>query len=163
MRQYGLVPDYYYNTLYSHVLKKSIPCVLLSTGHLGIRLDPVASDDSPDDNRQQILEAEGVDKMEKTVPSTSLNPQQSQVVSQRPPSLSDQDSTGNDDLQLLRTLCFPKDSQLWTRCDQGAKSYRTTLNSGPLWKNVVARMALDDDTNELLALECVQHMTDRPS
>ena len=38
IRRYGLVLDYHHNTVYSHVLKRWIPCVVLPTGHLGSRL-----------------------------------------------------------------------------------------------------------------------------
>ena len=37
IRYYGLVLDYYNNTVYSHRLKKYIPSVVLPSGHLAIR------------------------------------------------------------------------------------------------------------------------------
>ena len=38
LRQYGIVLDYYNDTVYSHVLGKYLNTVILSSGHLGLDL-----------------------------------------------------------------------------------------------------------------------------
>ena len=43
LREYGLVLDYHHNTVYNHILERYIPCKVLSSGHLGLRMIP----DSP--------------------------------------------------------------------------------------------------------------------
>ena len=40
LRYYGLVLDYAHNTVYSHRLKQNIPCVVLKSGHLAIKMLP---------------------------------------------------------------------------------------------------------------------------
>ena len=40
LRYYGLVLDYAHNTVYSHRLKRSIPCTVLKSGHLGLLMTP---------------------------------------------------------------------------------------------------------------------------
>ena len=40
LRYYGLVLDYAYNTVYSHRLKRDIPCILLKPGHLALKMTP---------------------------------------------------------------------------------------------------------------------------
>ena len=40
LRFYGLVLDYAHNTVYSHRLQLDIPCVLLKSGHLAIKMLP---------------------------------------------------------------------------------------------------------------------------
>ena len=37
---YGLVLDYAHNTVYSHRLKRKIPCTVLKSGHLGLLMTP---------------------------------------------------------------------------------------------------------------------------
>ena len=44
LRYYGLVIDYAYNTVYSHRLNRDIPCTLLKSGHLAIRMTPEDKD-----------------------------------------------------------------------------------------------------------------------
>ena len=36
--KYGLVTDYHYNRVYSHILKRYLPCVILPTGHLALEM-----------------------------------------------------------------------------------------------------------------------------
>jgi len=45
LRYYGLVLDYAHDTVYSHRLKRSIPCTVLKSGHLGLSMMPEESDD----------------------------------------------------------------------------------------------------------------------
>ena len=40
LRYYGMVLDYGYNTVYSHRLKRGIPCIVLKSGHLAISMLP---------------------------------------------------------------------------------------------------------------------------
>ena len=40
IRKYGIVLDYYHDTIYSHVLGHNIPSVVLPSGHLGLALLP---------------------------------------------------------------------------------------------------------------------------
>ena len=40
LRYYGLVLDYAYNTVYSHRLKRDIPCILLKSGQLALKMTP---------------------------------------------------------------------------------------------------------------------------
>ena len=40
LRYYGLVLDYGYNTVYSHRLKRDVPCTRLPSGHLAISMLP---------------------------------------------------------------------------------------------------------------------------
>jgi len=40
LRYYGMVLDYGYNTVYSHQLKRDIPCTVLHSGHLAISMLP---------------------------------------------------------------------------------------------------------------------------
>jgi len=44
LRYYGLVLDYAHDTVYSHCLKRSIPCTVLKSGHLGSSMMPEDSD-----------------------------------------------------------------------------------------------------------------------
>ena len=38
LREYGLVIDYHYNRIYSHIMKRYLPCAILSTGHLALEM-----------------------------------------------------------------------------------------------------------------------------
>ena len=40
LRYYGLVLDYAHDTVYSHRLKRNIPCTVLKSGHLGLSMMP---------------------------------------------------------------------------------------------------------------------------
>ena len=40
IRQYGLVLDYYHNTVYSHILGRYVPSKVLSSGHIAVRMLP---------------------------------------------------------------------------------------------------------------------------
>ena len=40
LREYGLVIDNCYNRVYSHILKRDLPCVILPTGHLALEMMP---------------------------------------------------------------------------------------------------------------------------
>ena len=68
-------------------------------------------------------------------------------------------STSEDD--LLKLLNLPGHTQTWTRFDKRAKTYRTTSSSGPLWKNVVARITIDDKTGHIMSLEHTKHLNEK--
>ena len=38
LREYGLVIDYHYNRVYSHILKRYFPCAILPMGHLAVEM-----------------------------------------------------------------------------------------------------------------------------
>ena len=40
LRYYGMVIDYGYDTVYSHRLKRDIPCTVLKSGHIAISMTP---------------------------------------------------------------------------------------------------------------------------
>ena len=40
LREYGLVIDYHYNRVYSHTLKRYLPCAILPTRHLALEMLP---------------------------------------------------------------------------------------------------------------------------
>ena len=40
LREYGLVIDYHYNRVYSHILKRYLPYAILPTGHLALEMLP---------------------------------------------------------------------------------------------------------------------------
>ena len=40
LREYGLVIDYHYNLVYSHILKRYLPCAILPTRHLALEMLP---------------------------------------------------------------------------------------------------------------------------
>ena len=42
--EYGLVIDYHYNLVYSHILKRYLPCASLPTGHLALEMMPSNSE-----------------------------------------------------------------------------------------------------------------------
>ena len=42
LRYYSLALDYAHNTMYSHRLKRSIPCTVFKSGHLGLSMLPEA-------------------------------------------------------------------------------------------------------------------------
>ena len=42
--KYGLVIDYHYNRVYSHILKRYLPCAILPTGHLALEMMPSNSE-----------------------------------------------------------------------------------------------------------------------
>ena len=44
LREYGMVIDYHYNRVYSHVLKRYLPCAILPTGHLSLKMMPSNSE-----------------------------------------------------------------------------------------------------------------------
>ena len=44
LREYGLVIDYHYNRVYSHILKRYLPCAILPTGHLALEMMPSNSE-----------------------------------------------------------------------------------------------------------------------
>ena len=44
LREYGLVIDYHCNRVYSHILKRYLPCASLPTGHLALELLPSNSE-----------------------------------------------------------------------------------------------------------------------
>ena len=44
LREYGLVIDYHYNRVYSHILKRYLPCAILPTGHLALEMLPSNSE-----------------------------------------------------------------------------------------------------------------------
>ena len=68
-------------------------------------------------------------------------------------------STSEDD--LLKLLNLPDCTQNWTRFDKGAKTYRSTSSSGLLWKKVVARITIDDETGHIMSLEYTKHTTEK--
>ena len=44
LRGFGLVIDYHYNRVYSHILKRYFPCAILSAGHLAVEMLPSNSE-----------------------------------------------------------------------------------------------------------------------
>ena len=40
LREYGLVIDYHHNRVYSHTMKRHLPCAMLLTGHLALEMMP---------------------------------------------------------------------------------------------------------------------------
>ena len=44
LREYGLVIDYHYNRVHSHILKRYLPCAILPTGHLALEMLPSNSE-----------------------------------------------------------------------------------------------------------------------
>ena len=40
LREYGLVIDYLFKRVYSHILKRYFPCAILPTGHLALEMLP---------------------------------------------------------------------------------------------------------------------------
>ena len=44
LREYGLVIDYHYTRVYSHILKSYFPCAILPTGHLALEMMPSNSE-----------------------------------------------------------------------------------------------------------------------
>ena len=40
LREYGLVIDYYYNRVYSHILRRYLPCAVLPTRHHALEMMP---------------------------------------------------------------------------------------------------------------------------
>ena len=44
LREYGLVIDYHYNRVYSHILKRYLPCTILPKGHLALEMLPSNSE-----------------------------------------------------------------------------------------------------------------------
>ena len=44
LRECGLVIDYHYTRVYSHILKRYRPCAILPTGHLALEMMPSNSD-----------------------------------------------------------------------------------------------------------------------
>ena len=40
LREYGLVIDNHYNRVYSHILKRDLPCAILPTRHLALEMLP---------------------------------------------------------------------------------------------------------------------------
>ena len=40
LREYGLVIDYHYNRVYSHILKRYLPCAILPAAHLALEMMP---------------------------------------------------------------------------------------------------------------------------
>ena len=44
LREYQLVIDYHYNRVYSHILKRHLPCAILPTGHLALGMMPSNSE-----------------------------------------------------------------------------------------------------------------------
>ena len=44
LREYGLVIDFHYNRVYSHILKLYLPCAILPTGHLALEMMPSRSE-----------------------------------------------------------------------------------------------------------------------
>ena len=44
LRGFGLVIDHHYNRVYSHILKRYLPCPILPTGHLALEMLPSNSE-----------------------------------------------------------------------------------------------------------------------
>ena len=44
LRECGLVIDYHYNRVYSHILKRYLPCAVLPTRHLALDILPSNSE-----------------------------------------------------------------------------------------------------------------------
>ena len=44
LREYGLVIAYRYSRVYSHILKRYLPCAILPTGHLALEMSPSNSE-----------------------------------------------------------------------------------------------------------------------
>ena len=44
LREYGLVIDYHYTRVYSHILERYLPCAILPTGHLALEMMPSNSE-----------------------------------------------------------------------------------------------------------------------
>ena len=51
------------------------------------------------------------------------------------------------------------DYAAWTRTDLKSRTTKTSMRGGPEWSRVVARLTLDADTNKLIKIERVEHIT----
>ena len=161
LREYGLVIDYYYNRVYSHILKRYLPCAILPAGHLALEvlqsnceqgLHPVASHALS--TRHWCLHSRAQEKGTPSFESSIFH-----LHDEKSEHEHGHTSTREDD--LLKLLNLPECTQTWTRFDKRAKTYRTTSSSGPLWENVVARITIDDETSHIMSLEYTKHMTEK--
>ena len=73
----------------------------------------------------------------------------------------DHDHTSKNEDDLLKLLNLPESTQTWTRFDKRARTNRTTSSSGLLWKDVVARITIDDKTGQIMSLEYTKHMNQK--
>ena len=152
-REYGLVIDYHYNRVYSHISKRYLPCAILPTGHLALEMLPSNSEQGQHPVASHALSTRhwGLHSGAQEKGTPSFESSTFHLHDEKSEHEHGLTSTSDDD--LLKLLNLTECTQTWTRFDKRAKTYRTTSSSGPLWKNVVARITIDDETGHIMSLE----------
>ena len=152
LRKFGLVIDYHYSRVYSHILKRCLPCAMLPTGHLPSEMMPSNSEQGQRPVSSQAFSTRhwGLHSRAREKGTLSF---ESSIFHFRGESEHEHGHTSTSEDDLLKLLNLPGHTQTCTRFDKRARTYRTTSSSGPLWENVVARVTIDDKTGHIMSLE----------
>ena len=161
LREHGLVIDYHYKRVYSHILKLYLPRAIPATGHLALDMLPSNSEwgQHPVASHALSTRHRGLHSRAQKKGTPSFESSIFHLHDEKSEHEHRHTSTSEDD--LLKLLNLPECTQTWTRFDKRAKTYRTTSSSGPLWENVIARITIDDETGHIMSLEYTKHMTEK--
>ena len=137
--KYGLVIDYHYNRVYSHLTERYLLCVILPTKHfcsgdVAEQAEQQRRKTAPSVERrvmpsrlecwsqQQRSEEKGTRSLE----SSTFHPHQEESEHEHEHTITSGD--------LLKVLGVREDTRTWTPFDRRAETCRTTCGSGPLWR-----------------------------
>ena len=151
--EYGLVIDYHYNRVYSHILKRYFLCAILPTGHLALEMMPSSSEKGQRPVWGQAFSrlAAGA-SIQGHMRKEHFHLNRPYFISMKRKSEHEHKHTSTSEDDLSNSSGMPEDTQTWSRFDKRAKTYRTTSSSGPGWENVVARITIDDKTGHFMSL-----------
>ena len=123
LREYGLVIDYHHNRVYSHILKRYLPCAILSTVLLWKCYRATVKRDSTQCRFMPSRLDTGayIQGHRRKKPLHLSHP--CFIFMTRSQNTSTDTSTSEDD--LLKLLNLPECTQTWTRFDKRAKTYES--------------------------------------
>ena len=132
IREFGLVIDYHFDRVYSHIMERYVS----SDGHLALEMMPSNSEQGQHPVSRQALSTRQQPRAQER---GTLSFESSTFHLREEESEHEHEHTSTSEDDLLKLLGMPEDTQTWTRFDKRAKTHRSTLSSGPLWENVIAR------------------------
>ena len=150
IREYGLVIDYHYNRVYSHIINRDRRGAILPTGPLEMMPSKSEWEHPASSTRrwgqQQRAQQNGTLALESPI---TLRPKHDH----------EHKSTSEDDwLQLLGML---EDTLTWTQLDKRGITCRTPVILGTVVGEILARITIDDRTGHARSLEHTKHMNEK--
>ena len=142
LREYGLVIDYHYKRVYSHILKTLFPLVQFFQQDI-LLWKCYRVTVNGDSTQWRVMPS----RLDTGAGIQGHRRKERLHLSHDEKSEHEHGHTSTSEDGLLKLLNLPECTQTWTRFDKRAKTYRTTSSSGPFWENVVARITIDDETD----------------